>query len=145
MPWGTADPAGSAPDGQDTALVWYEALQKQGIVARRAVSPYWGGRRIWEKARHAETVDTDVLGFTGTAARPRHLVVRLPGGQVARPQQLTAPLAAQVAHFLGAVGQGAVDRTPDGEPYQKAGEGLVVDVLAGTTRHAVVTVVCVHG
>lgn len=90
-------------------------------------------------------VDTDIVGFTGTAVRPRHLIVRLPGGQVARSQKLTAPLATQVALFLRAAGQGAVAHTPDGEPYQQTSEGLVVEVLAGTTRHAVVTVVRVHG
>ncbi|MGW7315752.1 hypothetical protein [Streptomyces sp. NPDC054865] len=73
------------------------------------------------------------------------MVVRLPSGQVARSQQLAAPLAAQAALFLRAAGQDAVAHTPDGEPYQKASEGMVIEVLAGTTRHAVVTVVRVHG
>ncbi|MET9466612.1 hypothetical protein ABZY44_17745 [Streptomyces sp. NPDC006544] len=137
-----------ATDDRGTALVWYEALQDQGIeglVAKRGTSLYLGNQRVWEKIRHTETVDADVVGFTGTATHPRHLVVRLPGGQVARSQQLTAPLAAQVALYLRAAGEGAVARTPDGEPYQKADEGLVVEVLAGTTRHAVVTVMRVHG
>lgn len=138
-----------ATDDRDTALIWYEALQDQGIeglVAKRGTSLYRGNQRVWQKIRHTETVDADVVGFTGTAARPRHLVVRLPGGQVARSQQLTAPLAAQVALFLRPAGQGAVTHTQDGEPYQEATSGgLVVEVLAGTTRHAVVTVVRVHG
>ncbi|UQW99225.1 hypothetical protein [Streptomyces sp. RerS4] len=82
-----------------------------------------------------------IAGFTGTVARPRHLVVRLPDGRVARSQQLTAPLAAQVALFLRAAGPAAESRTPDGEPYQRADDGLVVEVAAGTTRHAVVAVV----
>ncbi|MCX5409884.1 hypothetical protein OHA37_39340 [Streptomyces sp. NBC_00335] len=90
-------------------------------------------------------IPINAVGFIGTAARPRHLVVRLPGDQVARSQQLTASLAVQVALFLWVAGRGAVAHTPDGEPYQKASEGLVVEVLAGTTRHAVVTVVRVHG
>ncbi|MFD3547365.1 hypothetical protein ACFWUW_17490 [Streptomyces sp. NPDC058655] len=41
-------------------------------------------------------------------------------------------------------GPAAEARTPDGEPYRRTDEGLVVEVAAGTTRHAVVTVVRVH-
>ncbi|MFJ5026092.1 ATP-dependent DNA ligase [Streptomyces goshikiensis] len=136
-----------ATDDRETALIWYQALQEQGIegiVAKRGASPYRGGQRLWEKVRHSETVDADVVGFTGIAGRPRHLVVRLPDGRTARSQQLTAPLAAQVAVFLRAVDPAAEARTPDGEPYRRAGEGLVVEVAAGTTRHGVVTVVRVH-
>ncbi|MFE9222316.1 hypothetical protein ACFYN3_39205 [Streptomyces lavendulae] len=136
-----------ATDDREIAMTWYQVLQDQGIegvVAKRGISTYRGGQRLWEKLRHSETVDADVVGFTGTASRPRHLVVRLPNGRTARSQQLTAPLAAQVAPFLRAAGPAAEARTPDGEPYRRADEGLVVEVAAGTTRHAVVTVVRVH-
>ncbi|MFI1652108.1 hypothetical protein ACH4XT_34985 [Streptomyces avidinii] len=137
-----------ATEDRETALIWFEVLQQQGIegiVAKRASSTYRGGQRLWEKVRHSETVDAPVTGFTGTAARPRHLIVRLPDGRIGRSQQLTPPLAAQVALFLRGTGQAAEARTPDGEPYRRADEGLVVEVEAGTTRHAVVTVVRVHG
>lgn len=137
-----------ATDDRDTALVWYEVLQEQGIeglVAKRALSPYRGGQRIWQKVRHSEVVDAEVIGFTGTPARPRHLVLVLPGGRVARSQQLTAALVAQVAPYLEAAGPGAAARTADGEPYRRWPTGFEVEVAAGTTRHAVVTVVRVHG
>lgn len=137
-----------ATDDRETALIWYRALQEQGIegiVAKRGASPYRGGQRLREKIRHSENFDADVIGFTGTAARPRHLVVRLPDGRTARSQQRTALLAAQVALFLRGAGPAAEARTSDGEPFQRAAVGLVVEVAAGTTRHAVVTVVRVHG
>ncbi|MET9852187.1 DNA ligase [Streptomyces sp. NPDC006450] len=135
-----------ATDDRDTALVWYESLQEQGIeglVAKRAVSPYRGGQRIWQKIRHTQTVDADVLGYTGTAARPHHLVVALPDGRIARSQRLTAVLAGQVAAALRGVA-GAEARMEDGEMYREAVGALVVEVAAGTTRHPVVTVVRLH-
>ncbi|MGW6877418.1 ATP-dependent DNA ligase [Streptomyces xanthophaeus] len=62
-----------ATDDRETALIWFQALQGQGIegiVAKRGASPYRGGQRLWEKIRHSENVDADVIGFTGTVARP---------------------------------------------------------------------------
>ncbi|MFF4392774.1 ATP-dependent DNA ligase [Streptomyces sp. NPDC001552] len=140
-----------ATDHRETAPIWFEMLQQQGIegiVAKGASSTYRGGQRLWEKVRHSETVDAPVTGFTGftgTEARPRHLIVRLPDGRIARFQQLTPPLSAQVALFPRGTGPAAEARTPDGKSCRRASEGLVVEVEAGTTRHAVVTVVRVHG
>ncbi|MFE6522287.1 hypothetical protein [Streptomyces sp. NPDC057794] len=103
-------------------------------------STYRGGSRQWKKVRHAETVDAEVVGYTGPAARPRHLAVRLPDGRTALSQTLTAPLAAQVASRLPA-GPARRARTSGGDPYNEVEELLLdVEVLAGTTRHAVVTV-----
>ncbi|WP_053084757.1 hypothetical protein [Streptomyces viridochromogenes] len=85
-------------------------------------------------------MEADVVGYTGSAARPRALAVRLPDGRVALTQALEAPLAAQVAVHFAASGPPRGARTRAGEPYTTASPGLVVEVLAGTTRHAVVTV-----
>ncbi|MFE3688176.1 DNA ligase [Streptomyces sp. NPDC059095] len=131
-----------ATDDIEVARDWYEHLQDQGIegiVAKRANAPYRAGR-IWSKVRHAETVDADVVGYTGAPARPRALAVRLRDGRRALTQRLTAPLAAAAAPHLMAAGPGARARTPGGDTYTSTAPGLVVEVLAGTTRHAVVTV-----
>jgi hypothetical protein len=61
---------------------------------------------VWQKVRHAETIDVPVVGHTGTAAHPRHLAVRLPGGRVALTQRLTGALAAAAAEYLVAAGPG---------------------------------------
>ncbi|MEV5355861.1 hypothetical protein [Streptomyces sp. NPDC052693] len=55
-------------------------------------------------------------GFTGTARHPKALAVRLPDGRVALSRRLTTALVSAVCD-------------------------VVVEILAGTTRHAVVTVV----
>ncbi|MBK3643041.1 RNA ligase family protein [Streptomyces sp. MBT33] len=129
-------------DDPTVAMTWYQQLPEQGIegiVAKRATSTYKAGR-IWKKIRHAETVEADVVGYTGPAARPRALAVRLPDGRIALTQSLKAPLAAQVAVHCTASGPPRGARTRVGEPYTTTAPGLVVEVLAGTTRHAVVTV-----
>jgi ATP-dependent DNA ligase len=129
-------------DDPTVALTWYQQLPEQGIegiVAKRATSVYKAGR-MWKKIRHAETVDADVVGYTGPAARPRALAVCLPDGRIALSQALKAPLAAQVAVHFAASGPSRTARTRAGEAYATTAPGLVVEVLAGTTRHAVVTV-----
>ncbi|MFG2960870.1 DNA ligase [Streptomyces sp. NPDC048291] len=130
-------------DDPTVAMTWYQQLPEQGIegiVAKRANSVYRSGR-IWRKIRHAETVDADVVGYTGPAARPRALAVQLPNGRIALTQSLTAPLAAQIAVHLAASGPPRRARTPSGETYASISPfGLMAEVLAGTTRQAVVTV-----
>ncbi|MEV6840006.1 DNA ligase [Streptomyces sp. NPDC051133] len=129
-------------DDPTVAMTWYQQLPEQGIegvVAKRATSVYKAGR-IWKKVRHAETVEADVVGYTGSTARPRALAVRLPDGRTALTQSLKAPLAAQVAVHFAASGPPRSALTRAGETYTTVAPGLVVEVLAGTTRHAVVTV-----
>ncbi|WP_228982244.1 DNA ligase [Streptomyces sp. DH12] len=130
-----------ATDDIDVAMTWYETLQAQGIegvVAKPARSPYRASR-IWQKIRHAETVDVPVVGHTGAAARPRHLAVRLPDGRVALTQRLAGALAAAAAEHLAAAAPGPRARTTAGEPYTVTTAEIVVEVLSGTTRHAVVS------
>jgi ATP-dependent DNA ligase len=131
-----------ATDDPTVAQGWYELLHEQGIegiVAKRANSLYRAGR-IWQKIRHAETVDAEVIGHTGPGARPRAVVVELPDGRRALSQALTAPLAAAVSAHIAATGQGRRARTQAMGSYTSVAPGLTVEVLAGTTRHAVVTV-----
>jgi ATP-dependent DNA ligase len=129
-------------DDPAVAMTWYQQLPEQGIegiVAKQATSAYRTTGRVWKKIRHAETVEADMVGYTGPAARPRALAVRLSDGRVALTQPLKAPLAAQVAVHLAESGPPRNARTHAGEAYTTATPGLVVEVLAGTTRHAVVT------
>lgn len=130
-------------DDPAVAMTWYQQLPEQGIegiVAKQATSVYRATGRIWKKIRHAETVEADIVGYTGPAARPRALAVRLPDGRIALTQALKAPLAAQVAVHLAGSGPLRSALTQAGDAYTTAAPGLVVEVLAGTTRHAVVTV-----
>ncbi|WP_331720044.1 ATP-dependent DNA ligase [Streptomyces sp. NBC_00147] len=132
-----------ATDDIDVARVWFDALTSQGVeglVAKRASSPYRTTGRVWDKVRHSETVDADVVGYTGTPARPKQLAVRLPDGRIALTQTLTTALAAQTAPLLTGAGPPGRARTTAGDSYVTLPAGLVVEVAAGTTRHAVVTV-----
>ncbi|MFE3033074.1 DNA ligase [Streptomyces canus] len=94
----------SATDDPEVARAWYDSLQPtgvEGVVAKLATSPYRAGRSSsWKKVRHAETVDAEVVGLTGTPSRPRALAVRLPDGRTALSQRLGAPLAAQASVYL---------------------------------------------
>lgn len=80
-----------------------------------------------------------MVGFTGTARHPKTLAVRLPDGRVALSQRLTTALASVVGPRL--VPQAGLAFAKDGGPYTPVAGDVVVEVVAGTTRHAVVTVV----
>jgi bifunctional non-homologous end joining protein LigD len=134
----------SATDDPEVARAWYDSLEPtgvEGVVAKLASSPYRAGRSGgWKKIRHAETVDAEVIGYSGAPLRPRTLAVRLPDGRTALSQRIGAPLAAQVGPHLAAAPTVGRARTAAGDAYTVAATGLVVEVLTGTTRHAVVTV-----
>jgi hypothetical protein len=80
-----------------------------------------------------------VVGFTGSVRHPKSLAVRLPDGRVALSQRLTTALSSVVAPRL--VPQAGRAVTKAGDSYTPAGGNAVVEVMAGATRHAVVTVV----
>ncbi|MCX5151633.1 hypothetical protein OHB36_33590 [Streptomyces sp. NBC_00320] len=86
-----------------------------------------------------------MVGYSGTPARPRprprHLLLELADGTRIRSQRVTGTLAAQIARAAGTSAPGARIRADDGETYTTyEGAPRLVEVLAGTTRHAVVTV-----
>ncbi|MER5927274.1 DNA ligase [Streptomyces mirabilis] len=142
LPANTPIQAVSATTDRDTALTWYDTLHQgiEGIVAKRTTSPYRAGRAgAWLKIRHAETIEATVAGFTSTARQPKALAVRLPDGRVALSQRLTTALATRIAPRL--VPQPGRAHTQDGDAYTPVSGEIVVEVVAGTTRHAVVTVV----
>ncbi|MFD7004134.1 DNA ligase, partial [Streptomyces mirabilis] len=108
--------------------------------AKRTTSPYRAGRAgAWLKIRHADTIEATVAGFTGTARQPRALAVRLPDGRIALSQRLTTALTTRIAPHL--VPQPGRAYTQGGDAYTPASGEVIVEVVAGTTRHAVVTVV----
>ncbi|MFD9658971.1 ATP-dependent DNA ligase [Streptomyces mirabilis] len=143
LPANTPIQAVSSTTDRDTALTWYDTLHNQGvegIVAKRTTSPYRAGRAgAWLKIRHADTIEAPVAGYTGTARQPRALAVRLPDGRIALSQRLSTVLATRIAPRL--VPQSGRAYTQDGDAYTPASGEIVVEVVAGTTRHAVVTVV----
>ncbi|WP_050513837.1 hypothetical protein [Streptomyces griseus] len=111
-------------------------------MAKPGRSPYpFGGRTLRRKIRHADTLDTKVVGFVGPRRRPRRLAL-LPAGE--RRPRLSAPLEAALAARLGvlladapAMGE---HRTGAGETYTALDTGLVVEVPAGTGRHGTLSV-----
>lgn len=131
----------------DEALVWWEAMRPQGVeglVIKTLAGSYPGGsRRGWRKLRHADTVDCRVVGYVGPMVRPTHLAVELPDGRIALSRRVSAPVRLRIAALVGP-GQGRPARAAKGEPYIAWDRGPLVEVLAGTTRHATVTVVRVR-
>lgn len=130
-----------ATDNIETARDWYESLRPlniEGLVAKQGGSVYRPSR-IWIKVRHSDPLDTVVVGYTGPRSRPRALVVELPGGRRALSQRLTTPLAADAAALLVDDEPRHLEATRDGTRYVAAG-GARTEVLAGSTRHQVVTV-----
>ncbi|MFJ4787611.1 DNA ligase [Streptomyces sp. NPDC088794] len=144
LPPATPIQAVSATDDREVAQVWYATLRGtgvEGVVAKLGRSAYRAGRSSsWRKVRHAETVDVDVVGYTGQAAHPHALAVRMPEGRVVLSQRLGARLAVRAAAWAGASPASGRARTDAGEAYSAVASGLVAEVLAGTTRHAVVTI-----
>lgn len=129
-----------ATDDPAVALAWYEHLQEQGIegIVAKKDSGYRGGR-IWKKIRHSEPLDAEVVGYTGPPARPRRVAVLLPDGRRVLSRPLAAPYAAELGQRIREAGPGRRARTPGGEPYTTTAAGMV-EVAAGTSRHATVTV-----
>ncbi|MFI6464517.1 DNA ligase [Streptomyces sp. NPDC050538] len=133
----------SATDDLSVAQAWYDSLQDtgvEGVVAKLGTSPYRSGHSSsWKKIRHAETTDAAMVGYTGPTKRPRALVVRLPDGRVRLTRAIGAQLAAQVAALLTLSEPGRTAALGTGEVYTAVVVDLMVEVLAETTRHAVVT------
>ncbi|MEU5976333.1 DNA ligase [Streptomyces sp. NPDC047315] len=139
------EPVWSTTD-REQALGWYEALRGtgvEGLVCKPLRSTYQPGRRAgWLKARHTDTVDAEIVGYTGPPRRPHTLAVQLPDGRIALSQRLDATLATVVAPRLVATAGRA--ETAAGDLYTPVARGTVVEVAAGTTRHPVVTVLRVR-
>ncbi|WP_241778449.1 DNA ligase [Streptomyces sp. AcH 505] len=132
-----------ATDDRDVALIWYTTLQPagiEGIVAKRADSAYRSNLRSWIKVRHADTTDGLVVGYVGPGARPRALVLNLPGWSGPRLSgRLDSALAARIGLVLAGADRLGTAVIHD-ETYTMVDVGLEVEVLVGTGRHARLTV-----
>ena len=123
--------------GRSPGLV--QALRDQGIeglMIKRLTGKYPSSRGEWRKLRHADTVDAAAVGYMGAPAQPTHLVVRLPDRRTMRSRALAVTLRTQLGRLLPDRGPGRRARTADGEAYTTCAAGVIVEVLAGTTRHA---------
>ncbi|MEU8567522.1 ATP-dependent DNA ligase [Streptomyces pathocidini] len=136
----------------DTAEAWFASLREvgvEGLVAKRLDHPYRGGRREWQKLRHSETRDAVVVGFTGPRARPRTLVLVLPGddepvvsGRLGPHLQLR--LAEALRESAAAPETGRLT-TSDGTVYTPVPPDLSVEVQQTAVRNPVTTVVRLRG
>lgn len=133
-----------ATEDREEAALWFEALADRGVeglVWKLKSGRYQSGKRAWLKQRHTHTEDCPVVGYTGPPARPRHLAVQLPDGRIVLSQTLPGSLAAQVARRLADADDEGTGGTSSGDTYTAVAHDLVVvEVVAGTTRHAVATV-----
>ncbi|MGW0732876.1 ATP-dependent DNA ligase [Streptomyces sp. NPDC002851] len=131
---------------RDTALTWYESLRAsgvEGLVAKRLDQPYPSGRRSWLKLRHSDTRDAVVVGFTGTPARPRALVLVLPGDDTPLlSSPLTPAVRAEAAARLPAPdGEDLINAVGLGDlAYATVPPGITVEVRQEATRHATTAV-----
>ncbi|MGW9122236.1 hypothetical protein ACWGRV_37555 [Streptomyces sp. NPDC055663] len=91
--------------------------------------------------RHTDTVDALVLGFTGPRLRPHHLVLAVgdEDGPARVSARLEPVLAARVGEALSSAA-GVGERRAEGEPYTRVETDLVVEVLAGSSRHGTLIV-----
>ncbi|MBM9624190.1 hypothetical protein ACFQ60_01985 [Streptomyces zhihengii] len=74
------------------------------------------------------TLEAVMAGYTGPAAQPRRLVLRLPGGQLVLSSAVPDALARAVATYL--TGSGPRARLPDGTLYTSAPSSLIAEVAA---------------
>lgn len=119
---------------RDQATGWYEGLAAagvEGLVVKGLAQPYRPRRRDWLKLRHTVPQDAVAVGYTADA-----LVVDLGDGPVVSAP-LSPPVRAQLPPGLPPPPAGAACR-PLPEP-------LTVEVLQGTGRHGLTTVLRVTG
>ncbi|MEU1290202.1 hypothetical protein [Kitasatospora sp. NPDC005856] len=133
-----------ATSSRAEALSWYRGLQPmgvEGICAKGWNTRYRptarAGAGAWQKIRHVETVDAQVLAVTGTPLRPQSLVLRLPDGAAVVTSPRLAPVQAQqVADAL--TGHLAPEADGTGTTWTVTGPVRLAEVVIGTGRHGTV-------
>jgi ATP-dependent DNA ligase len=78
----------------------------EGLVCKALASPYRNVPGAWVKVRHSDTVDAELIGAIGPAARPHVARVRLTDGRELTTLGLTDAQAAAVGRALAAAGGG---------------------------------------
>ncbi|MGR8008288.1 ATP-dependent DNA ligase [Streptomyces hypolithicus] len=155
-----------ATTDHEQALLWYDALVPlgvEGLVCKGLASRYRPREsKSWLKVRHADTLDAVVVGYTGSARRPRALVLVLPGddGDASDGDGdpvLSSPLSPAVRvqardalagaeegaeHAVGAdAGEGRIVAVGLGEvAYRRVAAGLLAEVRRNAGRGGTSTV-----
>ncbi|MFC9327547.1 DNA ligase [Kitasatospora sp. NPDC057015] len=121
------------------ALGWVERLADagvEGLVCKSAASTYRarGAGQVWVKYRPHDTVDATVTALTGTATRPRALLLALDDGRsVLSAPQLTPVQARRVAEAAaGRLGEPVTD--PEHGPVHPLTAPLRAEVRIDTGR-----------
>ncbi|MFF2080628.1 DNA ligase [Kitasatospora sp. NPDC058162] len=124
------------------AAGWYRDLEPmgiEGIVAKGLDTRYrpTHGAGAWQKIRHSDTTDAQLIAVTGTPRRPQALLVRLPDGSTAvTTPRLTPVQARPIADALA----GRLEPGPPDNPsaWTVTGEPPLVEVTVGSGRHGTV-------
>ncbi|MFF6899484.1 ATP-dependent DNA ligase [Streptomyces hydrogenans] len=131
-----------ATQDEETARAWFRDLREagvEGIVAKSLGSTYRSGSTwSWRKVRHSDTVDAELIGLVGPAARPRALLVRpADGSTLPTTPRLTPAQARQVGALVAETG-GALtaDTDPEHGPVPRIARPPAVELrqVAGGTR-----------
>ncbi|MDQ0620175.1 ATP-dependent DNA ligase [Arthrobacter globiformis] len=78
-----APPLSVSPQTADRELArqWFEGVagaRLEGLVVKSSIQPYAGGKRIWLKYKHTETVDVVCAAVTGPITQPSAIIAGLP-------------------------------------------------------------------
>ncbi|MDI2131882.1 DNA ligase [Yinghuangia seranimata] len=138
-----------ATDDRAEALDWRAALAPtgvEGLVARGLDTPYQPRlRRAWLKIRDSDTADVTVLGYTGTARRPRALLTESADGTRAfTSPKLNAVQARDVGEALAGRELGGTEEDPD-QGVVHLVEPLTAEVTAEVGRSPYVKFVRLRG
>ncbi|MET9111792.1 hypothetical protein [Streptomyces zhihengii] len=83
-----------------------------------------------------------VVGYTGPAAQPRKLVLRLPGGKLVLSADMPEAMARAVATYL--TGPGPLRRLPSGTTYTSIHESLIAELAGYPHRNGAAGVLRVY-
>ncbi|MCF2527191.1 DNA ligase [Yinghuangia sp. KLBMP8922] len=126
---------------RDEALHWRNALAAagiEGLVCKGMATLYRpkAAAHRWLKHRRSDSTDARLLGFAGTARRPRTLLLELADGRtIATTPQLDTRQARQIAD-ASAGRLGTPVRDPEHGQVFPLADPLVVEVALSTGRHA---------
>ncbi|MFI8367165.1 DNA ligase [Streptomyces sp. NPDC085466] len=140
-----------ATEDEETARAWFRDLREagvEGVVAKAMGSAYRSGPTwSWRKVRHSETVDAELVGLVGPAARPRALLVRLPDGRtLTTTPRLTPVQARRVGARVAETGGGVTAETdPEHGPVLRIARPPAVELRRVAGRHEAASFVRFRG
>ncbi|MFE5880990.1 hypothetical protein [Streptomyces hydrogenans] len=117
-------------------------------MAKSLGSTYRSGSTwSWRKVRHSDTVDAELIGLVGPAARPRALLVRpADGSTLTTTPRLTPAQARQVGALVTETG-GALtaDTDPEHGPVLRIARPPAVELRQVAGRHETASFVRLRG